>query len=293
MSGPPLVVKIGGSLEDPTTLLDDIAAHQGPLVIVHGAHRVLDELARRLGHPPRLVTSARGESSRYTDAAAMDHFLMAYCGLVNKRLVQQLLARDVRAIGLAAMDAGMVRGRRRTDLRIREDGRTLMLHGDHAGSIESVDTTVLTSLLEAGHTPVLCPPALGDDGSPINVDGDRLAAELAIAIGAERLIIFSDTAGFLADPDDAGSTLPRASLEDLGGLAGSARGRVRVKLAAVERALRAGIDAVALCDGRGARPLCRALDGEGTWFTAPAMEAEATSGAAPQAAAAAGTAVSV
>lgn len=80
---------------------------------------------------------------------------MAYCGQVNKRLVQQLLGRGVTALGLAAMDGGMVRGRRRADLRVREGGRTLVLHGDHAGSIERIDTTLLRSLIERIHARAL------------------------------------------------------------------------------------------------------------------------------------------
>jgi [amino group carrier protein]-L-2-aminoadipate 6-kinase len=272
MSGAPLVIKIGGSVTDPAGLLDDIAVHDSPLVVVHGAHRVLDDLSVRLGHPPRFVVSARGATSRYTDAAAMDTFLMAYCGLVNKRLVEQFQRRGRRAAGLAAMDGGMVRGRRRGDLRIREHGRTLVLHGDHAGSIESVDMTLVSALLDAGCTPVICPPALGHDGAPINVDGDRLAAELAVALDARQLIILSDTAGFLANPDDPASTVAQGSLDDIDGLRAAARGRARVKLVGVERALRGGVDAVGLCDGRGHHPLRAALDGAGSWFTpAPAM----------------------
>jgi acetylglutamate/LysW-gamma-L-alpha-aminoadipate kinase len=273
MTGAPTVVKIGGSLDDPAGLLDDIAAHDGPLIVVHGAHRVLDDLALRLGHPPRFVTSSGGATSRYTDVTAMDHFLMAYCGLVNKRLVQRLLGRGVAAMGLAAMDGGMVRGRRRADCRVREDGRTLVLHGDHAGTIEQVDSALLHTLMERGFTPVLCPPALGDDGAPINVDGDRLAAELAIAVGAPRLIIATDTAGFLANPSDPTSTVARASADELGALAGSAHGRARVKIAAVGRALAGGVAEVGLCDGRGAHPLRAALAGAGSWFTPAATVA--------------------
>jgi acetylglutamate/LysW-gamma-L-alpha-aminoadipate kinase len=267
MSTAPIVVKIGGSLDDPSSLLDDIAAYDGPLIVVHGAHRVLNDLALRLGHPPRFVTSTAGATSRYTDSTAMDHFLMAYCGQVNKRLVQRLLSRGVAAVGLAAMDGGMVRGRRRAHLRIREEERTVVLHGDHAGSIEHVDTVLLRSLLESGYMPVLCPPALGDDGAPINVDGDRLAAELAIAVDAERLVIASDTAGFLADPHDPTSTVARASAGELGTLAVSAQGRARAKLAAVARALDGGVASVGLCDGRDAHPLRAALAGAGSWFT--------------------------
>ncbi|HEY8754991.1 MAG TPA: [LysW]-aminoadipate kinase [Candidatus Dormibacteraeota bacterium] len=268
MSTPPrLVIKIGGSLDDPSRLLDDVAEQRHPVVLVHGAHRVLDDLAVRLGHRPRFITSAAGAVSRYTDDAAMDHFLMAYCGLVNKRLVQALLARGVAAVGLAAMDGGMVRGRRRADIRGREGVRTVVLHGDHAGTITGVDTSLPKALLESGRTPVICPPALGGDGVPINVDGDRLAAELAVALGAERLLIFSDTRGFLTDPDRPQSTVSRAAASDLPTLASAARGRARTKLAAVERALGGGVSAVGLCDGRPHRPLESALAGAGSWFT--------------------------
>jgi acetylglutamate/LysW-gamma-L-alpha-aminoadipate kinase len=197
----------------------------------------------------------------------MDHFLMAYCGLVNKRLVQALLTRGVTAVGLAAMDGGMVRGRRRTDIRGREGARTVVLHGDHAGTITDVDTSLVTMLVEHCRIPVICPPALGSDGVPINVDADRLAAELAVALGAERLLIFSDTNGFLADPDQPDSTVTRAGIDDLPTLGAAAQGRARGKLAAVERALRGGVSAVGLCDGRAPRPLVSALAGAGSWFT--------------------------
>jgi acetylglutamate/LysW-gamma-L-alpha-aminoadipate kinase len=240
------------------------------VVVVHGAHRVLDDLATRLGHPPRFVTSTSGAMSRYTDTTAMDHFLMAYCGLVNKRLVQGLLARGVSAVGLAAMDGATVRGWRRADIRALEGTRTVVLHGDHAGTITDVDIGLLVALLAGGWTPVICPPALGNDGVPINVDGDRLAAELAIALGAERMVIFSDTAGFLSDPSRPESTVARAGLPDMAVLAAAAQGRARAKLAAVERGLRGGVAAVGLCDGRQHRPIETALAGAGTWFSASA-----------------------
>lgn len=270
MNAPPLVIKIGGSVDDPSPLLDDIAVLQRPVVVVHGAHRVLDVLATRLGHPPRFVMSSSGGVSRYTDATAMDHFLMAYCGLVNKRLVQGLLERGVGAVGLAAMDGAMVRGRRREGIRVRDGTRTVVLHGDHAGTITDVDTSLLAALLASARTAVVCPPALGDDGVPINVDGDRLTAELAIALGAERMLIFSDTAGFLSDASRPDSSVARAGLSDIAELAAAAQGRARTKLAAVECALRGGVASVGLCDGRAHRPIETALAGAGTWFSASA-----------------------
>lgn len=275
MTTPPLLVKIGGSLTDVGPVADDLAAHDGPVVVVHGAHRILDDLSARLGHPPRVVTSPTGATSRFTDSLAMDHFLMAYCGVANKRLVQLLLARGVDAVGLAALDGGMVRARRRPDIRTREAGRTVVLHGDHAGSIERVDPSLLRALLDQSRMPVICPPAAGADGTPLNVDGDRLAAELAVALGASVLLVLSDTSGLLADPADPSSTVRDPRPEQIAELASLAGGRARAKLAALERALRGGVSAVGWCDGRSAEPLRSALAGAGTWWrsTTPAAVA--------------------
>ena len=205
------VVKVGGSLEvgEAGPLLDELAACPGGLVVVHGAHLQLDRLAVALGHPPRMVTSTRGEVTRYTDRETMDHFLMAYCGLANKRLVEALRARGADAVGLAAMDGGIATGRRKPDLRIAEGGRQRLLHDNHAGTLERVDVSLLRLLLDSGRLPVLTPPAISDRGEAINVDGDRLAAELAVALGARRLVILMNVPGLLRDP--AGEFEPRCA----------------------------------------------------------------------------------
>ncbi len=262
-----LVIKIGGSLLHLDPLLTDISRCPEPMVLVHGANRELNELATHLGHPPRMATSERGEVSRFTDAVTMDHFLMAYAGKANKRIVERLRAQGVNAVGLTAMDGGMAVGRRKPDLRVREGGKVKVLHGDHSGTIERVEPKLLTLLLDHGYLPVLTPPAISHEGVAINVDGDRLAMEVAAALGAERLLIFADTPGFLRDPDDAASLVERIRRDEIDALFASARGRGRVKLLAAQRALQRGISAVGLVDGRRDRPLTDALEGAGTWIS--------------------------
>ncbi len=264
------VVKIGGSLElaEAQPLLGELAAFQEPLVVVHGAHLQLDRLATRLGHPPRMVESVRGEVTRYTDSETMDHFLMAYCGLVNKRLVVGLRRRGADAVGLSAMDGGIAIGRRRPDLRFVEGGRTHVLHDDHAGTIETVDVSLLRLLLESGRLPVLTPPAISGEGEPLNVDGDRLASEVAVGLGASRLVILMNVPGLLRDPADPESLVARVEPEAIDQHLALARGRARVKLLAARRAAQGGVAAVILGDGRGDRPLARCLAGGSTWIAA-------------------------
>jgi [amino group carrier protein]-L-2-aminoadipate 6-kinase len=262
-----LVIKIGGSLTELDPLLADVAACQEPLVLVHGANKELNDLSTRLGHPPRMVTSERGEVSRFTDAATMDHFLMAYAGKQNKRIVEQLRKLGANAVGLTAMDGGIAIGRRKPDLRIKEDGKTKVLHDDHSGSIEQIDAKLLRLLLDGGYLPVITPPAISRDGVAINVDGDRLAMEIASALPAERLLIFADTPGFMRDVSDEGSVIPLIHLADVERVAEYGKGRARVKLLAAAQAVRRGIQAVGLLDGRGEHPLTRAFEGAGTWVT--------------------------
>jgi acetylglutamate/LysW-gamma-L-alpha-aminoadipate kinase len=260
-----LVIKIGGSLVEIDPLLEDIATCSEPMIVIHGANKELNELSTRLGHPPRMVASERGEVSRFTDEVTMDHFLMAYAGKQNKRIVERLRHLGANAVGLTAMDGGIVVGRRKPNLRVKDGDKVKVLHGDHSGSIERVEPRLLRLLLENGYLPVMTPPAISNDGVAINVDGDRLAMEVAVGVKAERLMIFADTPGFMRDVDDEHSVIPAIRLDEVDSVAMYGKGRARVKLTAAGQAVRRGIGSVGLLDGRGEHPLQRAFGGAGTW----------------------------
>ena len=195
-----LVIKLGGSAGlDYEAFLDDLARVDEPTVFIHGGNAEFDRVSKQLGLEPRHVTSQNGQSSRFTDRETLDVMLMVYCGKINKKLVEGLQRRGINAVGLSAIDGRIATGRRKPAIRVLEDGKPKMLRGDYAGSIEDIDTGLLTLLLGAGYLPVLTPPALGREGEAINVDGDKLATELAVALGADQLLVFSNTPGLLAD----------------------------------------------------------------------------------------------
>ena len=259
------VIKVGGSAGiDLDAFLDDIAALDEPVILVHGANAELDALTRRLGREPRLVTSADGQVSRFTDSETMDLFMMVYCGKVNKRIVEGLALRGKSAVGLTGLDGGIVTGRRKPAIRIVEDGKPRVLRGDFAGSIEHVDVSLLRYLTGAGYIPVMCPPAVSNEGEAINVDGDKLAMEVAVALGAEKLLIFSNTVGFMRDPADPDSLVRSATVDELDGLLEFAQGRMKKKVLSCGSALRRGIGEVILGDARVQQPVRTALAGAGT-----------------------------
>lgn len=264
-----LVIKLGGSVGlHYEAFLDDLARVEGPTVFIHGGNAEFDRVSKQLGLEPRHVTSKDGQASRFTDRATLEVMLMVYCGKINKTLVEGLQRRGVNAVGLSALDGRIATGRRKPAIRVIEDGKPKMLRGDYAGSIETIDPTLITLLLGAGYLPVLTPPALSTEGEAINVDGDKLATELAVALGADQLLVFSNTPGLLADVRDEGSLVASISLANMAEADAMAQGRMKKKVGAAQDAIERGVGRVIFADARIERPISRALAGAGTTIRA-------------------------
>jgi acetylglutamate/LysW-gamma-L-alpha-aminoadipate kinase len=266
-----LVIKLGGSVGiDVERFLAAVARFRiqrgdsAEIVLVHGANAELDALTRRMGMEPRLVTSSGGQVSRYTDQETMDLFLMTYCGRVNKRIVETLRRYGANAVGLSGMDGGTIQGKRKPRIRVVDNGKAKVLEGDYAGSIDTVDTRLVELLLAEGFVPVLTPPGISHEGDAINVDGDKLAMELAVALKASRLLVFSNTAGLLRDLRDPTSTVSAVDLRRLDEYLDMAKGRMKKKVLAASEAVRRGVGEVILADANADDPIETALAGGGT-----------------------------
>ncbi|MCZ6833991.1 MAG: [LysW]-aminoadipate kinase [Acidobacteria bacterium] len=264
-----LVIKVGGAagvdLDAVCNDLASLAAAGKRWILVHGGSAETNRVAKLLGHPPRFVTSVSGYTSRYTDAQTLEIFQMVYCGKINKGIVERLQKLGVDALGLSGMDGRLLRARRKGALKIREDGKTLVIRDDLSGRVEKVNTDLLNLLLQAGHFPVLCPPALGEDGQGLNVDGDRAAARIAAAMAADTLVILSDVPGLLCRFPEESSLVKELDVNQVEEAARDwAEGRMRMKLLGAAEAIRDGVRRVVLGDSRQDHPVRAALDGVGT-----------------------------
>jgi acetylglutamate/LysW-gamma-L-alpha-aminoadipate kinase len=264
-----LVIKIGGAeginydviAADVATLVGE---GQRP-VVVHGGSALTNQVATALGHPPQFVTSASGYTSRRTDRRTLEIFEMVYCGQVNKGLVESLQRRGVNALGLSGLDGRLWQGARKAAIQIiDEQGRRRVLRDDYTGRVEQVNVNLLTSLLDAGYTPVLTPPAISYEGEAINVDGDRAAAVTAVALRAEELVILSNVPGLLERFPDESTLIRSISTDRLEAFMAVAQGRMKKKVMGAGEALAGGVARVIFADGRVDRPVHRALAGEGT-----------------------------
>ena len=264
----PLVVKVGGSEGiDLDAVVSDIAAlrrEAREVVLVHGGSARTNRVATALGRPPRFVTSPSGHTSRYTDRDALEVFTMVYAGAINKEIVERLQRQGVDAVGLSGVDGRLLAGHHKRTVRSVEDGKVRVLRGDHTGTVETVNASLLTLLLGAGYLPVVTPPAISDEGVMINVDGDRAAAAIAVSLGASELVILSNVPGLLADVGDEASLIARVQREALDPAMARAGGRMKKKLLGARSALDGGVGRVVLGDARVARPIASALAGRGT-----------------------------
>ncbi len=267
----PIVVKVGGSEGiDLDALCDDIAGlwhDKLPLVLVHGGSAETNRVAQALGSPPRFVTSPSGFTSRYTDRRTLEIFEMVYCGSVNKGIVERLQRRGVDAIGFSGLDGRLWEGKRKSSLRVVEEGKLRVLRDSWTGTVERVNTSLLRGLMNQGFLPVLTPPAASVDGEAINVDGDRAAAATAAALGADTLLLLSNIPGLLADFPDEGSLIQELAESELDAAMSYAQGRMRIKLLGAREALAGGVGRVVLGDARVANSVRQALEGVGTVLT--------------------------
>jgi acetylglutamate/LysW-gamma-L-alpha-aminoadipate kinase len=261
-----LVLKIGGSMADRVeSLAADIAelSKSERFVIVHGGGSQVSALEKSLGREPRYIFSKEGFKSRYTDAETMNNFVMAVGGGVNYALVQQLRKLGVNAIGISGA-SGIVRAKRKM-LVSYENGKEKMIRDDYSGKITSVDSGLLSALLERGFAPVIPPIALGEEFEALNVDGDRAAAAIAGKLGADKLVLFTDVEGFFANfPNDLVAT---AKQHEIAGFQAKASAGMKRKLVAADEALLSGVKEVIMCLGTKERPVSAAMDGGGTHFT--------------------------
>lgn len=265
---PLIVVKCGGNpAVDAANICADVAhlVHEGhSILLVHGGSGEIGRLAGRLGVPQRTLVAPDSVSARHTDPETLEVVILALAGAVKPKLVAELSRHGVLAVGLTGMDGGMLSARRKSAVRAVVDGRTVLIRDNHSGRIATVKTELPGSLLRAGYVPVISPPAADEQGNPVNVDADRAAAALAVALGADELLLLTGAPGVLADPADPTSVQPTVQIAPTGRPDPSATGGMALKLIAAREALAGGVGTVRIADGRTAEPVRRALAGAGT-----------------------------
>ena len=209
------------------------------VVVVHGGGPEINELLKKTGKESRFVNGLR-----YTDEETMEAVQMVLCGKVNKNLVATLNRAGGQAVGLCGLDGGMLKAVRR-----QEDGVDYGLVGD----ITEVNPKVIQDAFQDGFIPVISTVAQGTDAeTSYNVNADTAAAKIAIAIGAEKLILLTDVRGLLRDKNDESTLISQVRLSEVPELVGQGiiSGGMIPKVECCVDAVQNGVHRTHILDGR-------------------------------------------
>jgi len=214
-------------------------------VVVHGGGPQIGTLLERIGKQSTFV-----DGMRVTDSETMDVVEMVLGGLVNKEIVNLVSGHGAPAVGLTGKDGGLLRARKLTATRKAPELEVPeIIDLGHVGEVESIDTSVVSMLVEGGFVPVIAPIGVGSDGASYNINADLVAGTLAAVLHAESLILLTNTAGLL---DAAGALIPRLGLAQVERLIedGTIGGGMLPKIRCAAEAVRAGVNRAQIIDGR-------------------------------------------
>lgn len=244
LKGKTLVIKLGGStLEHQQSVLQDIIwlrALGAYPVLVHGGGPYINEWLTRMNIPTRFE-----QGLRVTDAATLEVVRMVLLGQVNQGLILMASQMGGKAIGLCGTDGSMVRAHMANE------------RLGYVGEIDSVDPTPIEAVLKEGYIPVIAPLGEGTDGSCLNINADLVAAHIAGALNAEKLIFLSNVMGICGADGALLSELSEADakrLIDEGVISGGMIPKVTACLDAL-----AAVPRVHIVDGREQHVLLREL----------------------------------
>jgi acetylglutamate kinase len=238
------VIKAGGAVfaDEASTrgLIEQVAIlHQVGIrtVLVHGGGPQLDQLQATLGIDTQMV-----HGRRVTDQKSIDLTAMALNGSINTRILAICRGLDIEAIGLSGVDAGLIRAHRRPPVSMGGGSGETVDYG-FVGDIDSVNSAVITKLLDNGLMPVVSPLSADSSGTLLNINADTVAAAIGGALSAEKLVLCTGAHGILENVNDPTSVI---SYTDIAGLKrlndqGSLQGGMLPKADAIQAAIRGGV----------------------------------------------------
>ena len=214
-------------------------------VVVHGGGPQIGDLLKKLGKESRFV-----EGMRVTDKETMDVVEMVLGGLVNKDIVNLINSNGGRAIGLTGKDGQLIRAKKMIIKQSKPEMQTPeIIDIGHVGEVQSINTDVVNMLTKGNFIPVIAPIGVGDDGASYNINADLVAGKLAEVLGAEKLILLTNTGGL---QDKKGKVLTGLTAQQVDDLIadGTIYGGMLPKISCALDAVKSGVSSAHIIDGR-------------------------------------------
>jgi acetylglutamate/LysW-gamma-L-alpha-aminoadipate kinase len=256
-----IIIKIGG---DNNINFDYVAEdiywlwkkERRKIIVIHGASKHRNQLAKKLGIPIRKIVSPSKVESYLTDANFLDVCLMAYAGLVNKKLAASLIKAGLKkTIGLTGIDGELFLSKQKEFVYAVEDKKVKLIRGDLSGKIYKINVSLIDMLLKNDYLPVMTIPAIGDNGKILNVDNDSVIYALMENYPVKEIISLIGVPGFLTNPSDETTVISKINAKEIDNYLSFTQGTMKKKMIMAKRYFDLGLERMYLGDGRIRYPL--------------------------------------
>jgi len=219
-------------------------------VVVHGGGPQIGKLLEKIGKESKFI-----DGMRVTDSETMDVVEMVLGGLVNKSIVNLINHNGGQAVGLTGKDGSMIRAKKMSLTRESSEFGTAEIRAPeiidlgHVGEVTSIEPSIVNALDEGNFIPVIAPIGVGEDSASYNINADLVAGKMASVLGAEKLLLLTNTAGIL---DKQGSVLTGLDGNKIKELIadGTIAGGMLPKVACALDAVHSGVKTSHIIDGR-------------------------------------------
>jgi acetylglutamate kinase len=253
--GKTFVVKLSGKATEDASNLASLAEelallHQVGirLCVVHGGGKQLTDLASQMGVEQTIINGRR-----VTDDATLEMAKMVFAGKINTDILAALRHRGVEAVGLSGVDGNIVYAERRPPGEVlnRATGERERVDFGHVGDVVEINARLLCVLLDQSYLPVVSSLGADNEGTVFNINADTIAAEIAVQLQAEKLILLSDVDGIYLRADDPATKLSRLTIGEAEGLVrdGAATGGMIPKLQSITGLIRRGVRSAHIING--------------------------------------------
>jgi len=215
--GKTFVIKYGGAAQIQDDLKESFAKDVVMLnfigirtAIVHGGGPKISAIMEKMGKKPKFI-----QGQRVTDEETMDIVEMVLGGLINKEIVSFINSHGGKAVGLSGKDGGLIRAKKRLIKKSSKTGDDETIDIGLVGEVTHVDPHIIISLEKEGFIPVISPVGVGAKGETLNINADYVAASVASALHAEKLILLTDVPGIIDKNNRIVSTLKKHQIKKL------------------------------------------------------------------------------
>jgi acetylglutamate kinase len=254
------------SLAEEITLCQQVGIR---LAVIHGGGKQLTTVAERLGITQRIVNGRR-----VTDAETLEVAKMVFAGQINMDILSALRRAGAETVGLSGLDGNIIHARRREIQNVlnQETGQVEIVDFGHVGDIVDINIRLIQLLLDHSYIPVISSLGADEQGNIYNINADTIAAEIAVHLKAEKLVLLTDVDGILLDRTDPSSRISRLSVEEAERLV---QDRIILsgmlpKISAITRLIRRGVRSAHIINGNKRNGLLHEVftdEGAGTMIT--------------------------